>query len=187
MSPMSRHFAYAGDDGSRLFSWLGGQLRVIASCVDAGYPEGGLILIYSGIDTLGFFAAPLGTSDATGKTFKDWCENYLLRNLQSVEGAPVTAVDLWAARCGLLHTSTPASTLGREGKARELWYQFRGRAGVNLMANVQLEPLGLDVEHLAVTFKEGGLAFMNDLKQDKARFQIAEQRAGSLLRWGRWE
>jgi len=187
MSVTSGRFVYAGDDGSRIFSWFREHLRAIAFCVDAGFPEAGLALLYTGIDTLGLLAAPSGTNDATGETFKVWCEKYLLPKLRSAEGGPLTALDLWAARCGVLHTSTPVSKLGREGKAHQIWYQLRGKAGVNLMANVQLEPLVLDIEHLAITFKEGGLAFITDLNQDQTRFQIAEQRAGNFLRWGRWE
>jgi hypothetical protein len=187
MSVTSGCFLYAGDEGSRIFSWFKEHVQAITLCVDAGFPEAGLTLLYSGIEALGLLAAPSGTIDATGKTFKDWCEKYLMPKLQSVNGNPLTALDLWAARCGVLHTSTPVSKLGREGKAHELWYQFRGRAGVNLMANVQLVPLGLDIEHLVITFKEGGLAFIKDLNQDQTKLQIAEQRAGSFLRWGRWE
>ncbi len=178
-------FQYAGDDGSRIVSWLKEHLRAIATCVNEGLPEASLTLIYSGIDTVGLLAAPPDVVDASGESFMKWCEGYILPRLQSVEGDPVTAVDLWGARCGVLHTSTPLSRVGREGKAHEMWYQFRGRVGMNLIMNTKLKPLGLDVENLAIAFKEGGLAFLADLKQDQAGLQNAEARAQHFLRWGK--
>jgi len=41
-----------------------------------GLPEAGLVLIYSGIDTLGLLAAAPEIEDATGETFKGWCKKY---------------------------------------------------------------------------------------------------------------
>jgi len=79
-----------------------------------GLPEAGLVLIYSGIDTLGLLAAAPEIEDATGETFKGWCKKYLLARLQSIDGKPLEAVDLWAARCGVLHTSAPVSTALRQ-------------------------------------------------------------------------
>jgi hypothetical protein len=43
---------------------------------------------------------------------------------------PCTALDLYAARCGILHTFTPDSRLYREGKAKRVAYAW-GTADVN--------------------------------------------------------
>ena len=178
-------FEYAGDDGSRIVSWFKEHLRAIGTCVNEALPEASLTLIYSGIDTFGLLAASADVVDASSKTFMAWCEIYILPRLQSVEGDPVTAVDLWGARCGVLHTSTPISNVARAGKAHEMWYQFLGRAGMNLIMNAKLKPLGLDIQNLAMAFKEGGLAFLADLKQDQTALQNAEARAQHFLRWGK--
>lgn len=148
-------------------------------------PEASLILIYSGIDTFGLLAAPPVALDATGDTCKQWCEKYILPRIHSVEGKSVTAVDLSAARCGVLHTSTPVSKLEREGKANQFWYQFLGNAGVNLITSSKLPLLGLDVQDLALAFKEGGIACIKDINQDQAAFQAADARAQHFLRWGK--
>jgi hypothetical protein len=153
--------------------------------MNEGLPEAALTLIYSGIDTFGLLAAPPDHVDASGKTFMQWCETYILPRLQSVEGDPVTALDLWGARCGVLHTSTPLSRVARDGRAHEMWYQFLGRAGINLIMDAKLKPLGLDIQNLAMAFKEGGLAFLEDLKQDPTQLQNAEARAQHFLRWGK--
>jgi hypothetical protein len=180
-------FIYSGDDGSRIVSWFKKHLQGIASCLNSGLPEASLTLLYSGIDTLGLLNAPPDATDATRQTFLDWCEQYLLTRLKGVDGESLTALDLYAARCGVLHTSSSVSRLGREGEAHEVWYRFQGQAGVNLMANVRLQPVGLDIEHFAIAFKEATIAFLTDLNQDQAKIQTAETRAGCFFRWGKVE
>ena len=180
---LGRRFVYGGDDGSQIGSRLKELLGAIALCLQSGFPEGALVLLYSGIDTLGLLAAAQGTNDASRKTFEGWCQLYLVPRLKSIEGQTVAPEDLWSARCGVLHTSTPVSKLSREGKAHELWYRFQGRMGVNLSVNAKLEPLGVEIEKLAVTFQEASLAFISDLGNDPIKRQNAEDRAQRFLRW----
>lgn len=177
-------FTYAGDRGSRTVSWLGPHLKGIALSLENELPEQALASIYSGIDTLGLLGAATGITDATRSTFMTWCEAYILPRVQSVEGDPLTAVDLYAARCGVLHTSTPESALGRKGDAREIWYQFRGRTGVNMLCDLSVPALRLDVEVFAWAFRDGAVAFFADLQKDPARLQVADARAQHFLRWG---
>ena len=90
-------FEYGGDNGCPIVSWLRNRLLAVGCCFDSGLPEATLTLLYSGIDTLGL----LDVKDATRATFKEWCEKYLLTRLKSVDGKPLTALDLYAARCGV--------------------------------------------------------------------------------------
>jgi hypothetical protein len=177
-------FHYSGDQGSRILAWLQPHLKSIALSLENELPEQALALIYSGIDTLGLLDAPPSVSDATRSTFMPWCETYIIPRVQSVEGDPLTAIDLYAARCGVLHTSTPASNLGRKGDAREIWYQFKGKTGINLLSVLPLHPLRIDVEVLASALRDGGLAFFADIQKDPARLQLADSRAQHFLRWG---
>lgn len=178
-------FYYDGDEpGGQMLSWFKLQLKAIGTLWDAELPEAVLTTIYSGIDAFGLLTAPPDVLDATGDTYKQWCEKYVLPRIKSVEGDPVTVADLWGARCGVLHTSTPLSKLEREGKAHQIWYQFVGKAGVNLIMNSKLPPLGLDVQNLAMAFKEGGTACITDINQDPTAFQAADARAQHFLRWG---
>jgi hypothetical protein len=181
------YFEYSGDDPNknRMVSWFQMHLRGIGTCLNAELPEASLVLIYSGFDTFGLLAAPPNVLDATGDTYKYWCEKYILPRIRSVEGDPVTAVDLWGARCGMLHTATPLSSKEREGKAHQIWYQFAGKAGVNFYLNSKLPPLGLNVENLAMAFKEGGIACITDINKEPTAFQAADARAQHFLRWGK--
>jgi hypothetical protein len=96
----------------------------------------------------------------------------------------VTGNDLYGARCGVLHASSAVSKRGHEGSAREIYYRFQGRTGVNLMANTPLQPLLVDVEGLVKAVEQGGQRFITDLVQDQVRLGIAEQRAEQFFTWG---
>ena len=178
-------FHYGGDQqGGQILSWFEKQMKAIGTLWDAELPEAVLTIIYSGMDVFGLLAAPPGVLDADRNTFKQWCEKYMLPTLQTVDGTAVTAVDLYAARCGVLHTSTPLSSLEREGKARQLFYEFKGKTGINMILNTQQMPVRIDVEKLAMAFKDGGVAFLRDLKKDANRLSAAGGRAQHFLRWG---
>jgi hypothetical protein len=178
-------FHYEGDEpGGRMLSWFKLQLQAIGTLWDAELPEAALTIIYSGIDSFGLLAAPPEVLDASGTTFKQWCEKYILPRLQSLDGTPVTPVDLWAARCGVLHTSTPLSKLEREGTARQIFYQFKDKTGINMILNAQQMPVRIDTAALGIAFKDGGIAFLSDLNNDLPSQRLAEGRAQHFLRWG---
>jgi hypothetical protein len=143
-----------------------------------------LVLLYSGIDTLGLLNAPAEKSYADRTTFTDWCETYLLARLKSVDGQPLTPVDLYGARCGILHTSTAVSSLGQTGQAREIHYQLRDQVAINFGLNAKLEPTLLDIERFAIAFKDAGIQFLKSLGEDTARLERARGRALTFFRWG---
>jgi hypothetical protein len=77
-----------------------------------------LIIIYSAMDTCGLLDAPPEQKSATGNSFKSWVKKYLL----SFPGLEFNEIDLWAARCAVLHTFTSESDLSKSGLARQLHY-----------------------------------------------------------------
>lgn len=176
-------FVYAGDDGCPILSWFRQHLRAVKCCSDAGLPGASLLLLYSGIDTLGLLAAAPDICDATKATFIDWCDRYVVTWIKSVEGQSLTALDLYGARCGILHTSTSVSGKSRTGEAREIYYQFQGQHGVNLGANTKMEPGTLDIAHFVIAFEESGLSFIADLNRDAKRLETARKRTRRFFRW----
>ena len=177
-------FYYDGDEpGGQMLSWFKLQLQAIGTLWDAELPEAALIIIYSGIDSFGFLHASPGVLDASGNTFKQWCEKYILTRLRGVDGKRISSEDLWAARCGVLHTSTPLSTREREGRARQVFYQFKEKTGVNLILNALQMPVRVDIANLRCAFEEGGIAFLADLKSDPPALAAADERAQHFLRW----
>lgn len=77
-----------------------------------------LIIIYSTIDACGLLDASSNQVEATSTSFKNWVKKYLLPNTS----LGFNEVDLWGARCSVLHTFTSESRLSRKGEASELQY-----------------------------------------------------------------
>jgi len=77
-----------------------------------------MIFIYSAIDAMGLLDAPPEQTEANGKSFQAWVKKYLLSNPEIL----FNEIDLWAARCSVLHTFTSQSDLSNRGKARQIQY-----------------------------------------------------------------
>ena len=116
----------SGDDDA-VTSWINDRVRAIRLCLDSNLPEAAITLIYAGIDTVGLLDAPAGQLDASKDSFLRWSERYVVPSLHTIDGEQIAVLDLYSARCGILHVSSPISKLAREGEAREIWYNSRRR------------------------------------------------------------
>ena len=52
--------------------------------------------------------------EGTKAAFLRWCDSYLLAS----KALPCNSLELYGARCGVLHAGSPDSDLSRLGKAR---------------------------------------------------------------------
>jgi hypothetical protein len=167
-------------------SWIIERVRAIRLCVESHLPEAAITLIYAGIDTIGLLDAPPDQLDADRESFLNWSERYIVPSLLTIDGEQVGALHLYSARCGILHVSSPISKHAREGKAREIWYRFRGETGGHPLAmpNRRELQLVIELEALEGAFRDGCNAFLSDLKAEQARFEKASERAKQLMIWG---
>jgi hypothetical protein len=79
-----------------------------------------LVLIYSGIDVLAALNRPLSNVDVTRGDFVDWCDQYLvMAGFQQCK-----PIELYAARCAIIHTYSSESSLSRKGAARAIVYAW---------------------------------------------------------------
>ena len=142
--------------------------RGIDACLNNKLIGPALILIYSAIDTVGW----LDSNDqfATRNSFIDWTNRYLL----TTNRLSCTAVELYAARCGLLHTFTPNSKLSSDKKARRLCYTWGDARAADLQRTIDLTKTGneyvsVKVEDLLAAWRDGIVAFNNELASDIPR------------------
>jgi hypothetical protein len=77
-----------------------------------------LMLSYSYMDIFASLVRLDVDADVKQKDFIAWVDRYML----PIGGCDLTALDLYAARCGILHTLSPTSRLSRKGEAREIMY-----------------------------------------------------------------
>jgi len=79
-----------------------------------------LVLLYSTIDAAAALERDHPDSDVTGRQFIAWADRYLIQR----GFVSCSAVDLYAARCGVLHTFSAASRRSRGGTAERIAYAW---------------------------------------------------------------
>ena len=99
-----------------------------------------------------------------------WADNYLLQGAS----LPCTASDLYAARCGILHTLSPESNRSRKGIARQVVYAW-GDAKTDELEQASKE-LGrnncvVHVRELINAFRVGLASYLQEAMQDNNRKQ----------------
>ena len=80
------------------------------------------ILIYALLDSVAWAASDKKQKE-TRKNFEAWVSRWLIPELTKISNE-VSAVDLYAARCAVLHTMTPNSSLTNSGRARTIAYAW---------------------------------------------------------------
>lgn len=90
-----------------------------AICRSRGLDLPVLVLVYTSLDTLAWTVYGEETGEVK-RRFVNVCEEYLLPN----STISCTALELYAARCSILHSLGWESELSRSGKVRSVFYSF---------------------------------------------------------------
>jgi len=136
-----------------------------------------LILIYSGIDTMAYLNMPADQDDVQREDFVEWAEKYVHFPCQQ----QVTGLELYGARCGLLHSHSTASRLSRENKVRQIGYVDKGIPEVQFNPSVSKELVMVSVTALADAFFRGVDKFLIDVFSDKQKAHSADERFKVLV------
>lgn len=155
---------------------IGEIIQASNLCLKNKFPSAAVSLIYIALDT----AASLDHSlrkERPGARFVKWADKCILRN----GSLRCSALDLYAARCGLLHTYSPRSNLSSKGRVREIWYTFDDheadmlRKAASKLDLKQVIVVSLD--SLTVAVAKGVTAFISDLERDQVLAHWAKSKA----------
>lgn len=130
------------------------------------------LLTLSGIDTMAYLNMPQGQEDVTRQDFTQWADKYI----QFPCKEQLTGLDLYGARCAMLHHYGTASKLSRDGKCREVGYMYKSKPDVRFNPQVSTEMVLVCVEGLAEAFFKGVDRFLIDVFADKSKAPVAEER-----------
>lgn len=143
-----------------------------------------MVVIYSSIDSMGLLDAPANQTSASGQSFKDWVNKYML----TYPGLEFNEVDFWAARCSVLHTFTAQSDLSSAGKARQIQYcsgpKDSPMALAFFTATRQIDSgahVPAHIEDTYLAFLDGLEKFASDLLENCKRSQSHESRLRNVL------
>ena len=132
-------------------------------------------LIYSGMDAMAFLNMPPKQTDVTGDDFIKWAERYIRFPCQE----QLSGLDLYGARCSVLHAHGIKSKLSRQGRCRMIGYSDHMVPEVSYRPNVSRELVMVSIRALADAFFSGVDRFLVDLFSDVANATLPEER----LKW----
>lgn len=141
------------------------------------YFPSALALTYSAIDTMAYLAMPDGQDDVTKSDFVSWCDSYV--NLGGRH--EVTGLELYAARCGVLHTHSPFSRLSRQGTVRLIAYVDDLEAPVTYAPDVDPSQVVVAVKALVEATFVGMDRFLVDAFANANKAPIVNARLDLLL------
>lgn len=160
---------------------LGGPISAIILLLQSEFHLSAAILIYSTIDTLAWLDRPSGKTSVSRSDFVSWVDSYLLTD----PPANYDAMDLYGARCGLLHSQQAGSDLSKDGRAREVWYCWGDLQPETMQSVINAEGHTDVAVHLGDLFERltsGMLRFISELEGQPDRAQAVARRAEAFFR-----
>ena len=136
-----------------------------------------VILIYSGIDTMAYLSMPDGREDVKGPDFIKWADGYISFPCKE----QVTGLELYGARCGMVHTYSIASRLSRQGKCRQIGYVDQSVPEVSYNPAISTDLVIVSISALAEAFFAGVDKFLVNSFADKDKAKTIEKRLQKLV------
>jgi hypothetical protein len=151
------------------------MLSAARRCLDERQIMPCLTLLYAGMDVMASLEAAPG--EKVNVSFKRWLETYLL----PLTNWKCSAVDLYGARCAVVHTFTPDSDLSKRGDAKVIYYAHSGgdTAKLEQVSNdFNRNAECLEVEDMIPRFYDAILKYMVEVAGDPIRKKAVEAKAG---------
>jgi hypothetical protein len=100
------------------------HVAAIRVCLEHNFRMPALALIYCGIDVFANLSRPAENAEVTQADFVSWAKRYM----ECEKSLGVSGLDLYAARCGILHTYTMDSRLSTKGRAKRIMYAWGSKS-----------------------------------------------------------
>lgn len=151
-------------------------LEAIEHCEEKNLLTPALVMLYSAIDSVSWLAS--GDNQESGKAFRRWVSDWMLKDPK----IKCNAGELYAARCGLVHTLTPTSNLTKKG-TRKVAYSWG--TGDNSHLEKLINRLGHEPELVSVhlsdliqSFRNGMADYLQYVYQDPQRMKAFDEKCG---------
>ena len=160
---------------------LDNVIKSIEICLKEKFHISSLILLYSGIDIVSWLNRPASKKQSSRKDFIAWVDGYLLPN----PNIKCRAIDLYAARCAIVHSYSFSSRLSKYGEAKEIYYSW-GKANIKSLHNdidrrLKKSAAAIHINDFLEAFKKGIEKFMLSVKNDKEKGKIVCGRASKYF------
>ena len=152
-------------------------ITAIDYCISDKLIMPALVLIYSAIDSVSWIASD-NEDQSVGERFQSWVNEWMLQKYP----LPCTAIELYAARCGILHTLTPDSDLTTKKGVRRLSYAWGKAQQKDLDESIKLVKypgiVAVHVNDIVSSFENGFTDFIEALETDKVKRELFIKKSG---------
>ncbi|MHA6127092.1 hypothetical protein ACX3YD_13015 [Pseudomonas fluorescens group sp. PF-1] len=156
-----------------VFSFAQKMTDAVTALRDGGHLVPAVMLTYAGIDQMAWLS--ISQERSSGRDFKAWVDKFVLPHVQIA----CTAQELWEARNGILHTGTAESSANQsDASIRKVLYTF---GGVSCTTNNSSDTVFVSAESLIIGYLTGVIWFMEELKTDAAKLQVALEKLKRTL------
>ena len=155
-------------------------LHGIHVCLEKELIIPSLLLLYSGIDVLASLCRPESREFVEKEDFLNWTDEFLLPESE----LPCKALDLYAARCSLLHSFTAESALSRYKGAKQLYYSY-GKADAKKyqkrLDEKHIDAIAINVNLLVTAFCNSIIRLNNSLSNNSTLASQIYKRASKFF------
>jgi len=151
-------------------------IQAIEHCEDNNLLTPALVLLYSAIDSVSWLAS--GIHKESGRAFRTWVNEWMLSDPE----IKCTADELYAARCGMVHTLTPTSNLSKKG-IRKVAYSWGKVSNDDIEKLIHesgsgAELVSVHLSKLIQAFRNGMADYLEYVHLDPERMEIFQQKCG---------
>lgn len=157
-------------------------VEAVRYCREANLILPALCLMFIAVDTLGSLIRPRDKPAQDREDFLLWVEKFLLPGSE----LPCSALDLYGARCSLLHAYSASSRLAREGRAKKLCWAWGDTTTQQMQALADGSKdagnlIAVHIDDLFESFFLGKRRFHEAIAANPALEALVEERATSIL------
>jgi len=171
-----------------------GIKRSVRILLDSGCYLGALTILFSTLDAMGNLDRPANNEKGTKRDFLTWADRYIrleaaVRSdvVELVGTSRITSVELYAARCAVLHTYGSESDISRAGNARQIGWMVSSKTNVPCKPAAVCKPTAgkklvmVDINHFSNVVLDAVDRFIRDALTDESRKEILGIRLRNLL------
>jgi len=147
-------------------------------CLKNNAPTGAVILAYCAIDAMAFLYMPEEKQKVEKSDFINWVENYL--KTEVAQPYQYNGVDLYGARCGIVHTYSAESDLSKKNISKKIGYIKGFNHFYDPVKHPELVILGLDL--FIQDFYDAVDKFIADIERDENLRRRVDHRLPNLFR-----
>ncbi len=154
-----------------------GMLKGIRICLEKQCLVSAVTLMFSSIDALAALTRPVTQQSTDSVVFKNWATRFI----KPEDKLGCTAIDLWSARCGVLHLYSTESDLTNQNKAKRLYYQWNKGPRADTVVTLPTGAFVIAVEDLHSSVENAAKEFIVASEMDDNIKQLVSAHLPTLL------